>query len=215
MAKIGVFDSGMGGLSVAQALERALPEHQVVFRNDSEHMPYGERKPSELLKLVQPILESLVADGCELLVIACNTVSTTLAPELRQRLSVPIVALEPMVKPAAQQTKTGVIAVCATPTTLQSSRYQELKATYAADLTVIEPDCADWARLIEESAMSESKIRHDIEPALKKQADVIVLGCTHYHWIEQEINRLAEGKATVLQPEAAIIREVTRQLERI
>lgn len=208
--KIGVFDSGIGGLSVAHAVEKALPEHEVLFMNDAAHLPYGSKPPAEILGYVLPILQTLVAEGCQVIVVACNTVSTTLIEDLRARLVVPLIATEPMVKPAAEATKTGVIAVCATPTTLASKRYEWLKNTYAQQIKVIEPDCSDWSSMIEQHRVDEQKVRSRIEEALAQNADVIVLGCTHYHWIEKDIKAMAAGKATIIQPEAAIVRQLKR-----
>jgi glutamate racemase len=208
--KIGVFDSGIGGLSVAQAIEKALPEHEISFVNDREHVPYGTKQPAVLLELVEPILRSMAEDGCKVIVVACNTVSTTIIGDLRQRIKVPLIAVEPMVKPAAEQTKTEVIAVCATPATLASERYGWLKETYAKGLTVLEPNCGDWASMIEHQAVEEDKIRMRIEEVLAQNADVIILGCTHYHWIEDLIKGMAQGKATVIQPEPAIILQLKR-----
>jgi glutamate racemase len=119
-----------------------------------------------------------------------------------------------MVKPAAAQTKSKVIAVCATPTTLASPRYAELKAEFAGGITVLEPDCADWSALIQADAMNEKRLRESIDPALEAGADIIVLACTHYHWIEDEIKRLTAGRAEVMQPEAAILRQLKRVLGR-
>ena len=131
MMKIGVFDSGVGGLSVANAVRAALPDAEVLLRQDKEHVPYGLRPPKEILGFVVPIFQAMVDEGCQVIVVACNTVTTTLIEELRQRFSLPLVAVEPMVKPAAALTKTKVIAVCATPTTLASARYAWLKEEYA------------------------------------------------------------------------------------
>lgn len=210
--KIGVFDSGVGGLSVAKAVEAALPSAEVIFVNDREHMPYGIKTPDEIYPLIKPIFQRLEQQGCDAIVIACNTVSTTLVGRLRQEFSVPFVALEPMVKPAAEQTKSGIIAVCATPTTLASERYKRLKDTYARQVQVIEPDCSDWAYLIEHNQINEAHIRARIAPVLEAGADAVVLGCTHYHWIEQEIKQLVGAKAVVLQPETAVVAQLKRVL---
>lgn len=211
--KIGVFDSGIGGLSVAKAIENELPDAEVLFVHDTpEHFPYATKSPDEIYGYTLPIFQGLVNEGCDTIVVACNTVSTTLITRLRGAFSVPMVALEPMVKPAAELTKTGVIAVCATPTTLASPRYAWLKETYGGACTFIEPDCADWSALIERSEMTEARIRSEIEPALEADADVIVLGCTHYHWIEDEIKQIVKGKAQVLQPETAVVAQVKRVL---
>jgi glutamate racemase len=212
--KIGVFDSGLGGLSVARAIQLALPEHEVIFVNDVPHMPYGSKPPEELLGYVSPILLKLAGKGCSVIVIACNTVSTTLIDTLRHELSLPLVPVEPMVKPAASKTKTKVIAVCATPTTLISARYAWLKDTYAKGVKVLEPDCSGWAYMIEHNDIDQVKIRRQIEAVLSKGADIIVLGCTHYHWIEEEIKAMAKDQAIVMQPEQLIVAQVKRVLAR-
>jgi glutamate racemase len=208
MMKIGVFDSGVGGLSVANAIRKSLPELEIVVREDKEHVPYGTRRPEEILGSVRPIFQEMIDEGCQIIVIACNTVSTTLVPKLREEFKVPLIAVEPMVKYAAKLTRSGTIAVCATPTTLASPRYAYLKRRYAKDLTVLEPDCSDWARMIQDNEVNEGKIRARIETALDGKADVIVLGCTHYHWIEQEIKDIAAGRAQVIQPEPIVVQQL-------
>lgn len=213
--KIGVFDSGVGGMSVANAIQAALPEHEVLLREDREHVPYGTRQPEEILGFITPIFQSMVDEGCQVIVIACNTVSTTLVNKLRVMFSVPFVAMEPMVKPAAEQTTSGVIAVCATPATLKSERYHWLKDNYAANCTVLEPDCSDWAAMIEQNEVDIAAIATRISEVLEQKADVIVLGCTHYHWIEEEIRDLCEGRAIVLQPEQPVIKQLERVLAQL
>ncbi len=211
---IGVFDSGIGGLSVANAIKKAMPEHEIRFVNDSEHVPYGTKTKAELLSLALPILTKMQDEGCQVIVIACNTLTTTLITELRANLSIPLVAVEPMVKPAAGMTKTGVIGVCATPATLASQRYAQLKKDYAKDVVVIEPDCSNWAELIEHNHIDREQIKSTVENLVASGADVIVLGCTHYHWIEEDIRQWA-GQAEVIQPEEAIIRRLRQTLEQL
>lgn len=211
--KIGVFDSGIGGLSVAKAIEKELPDVEVIFIHDTpDHFPYATRTPDEIYGFILPIFQDLVDQGCDLIVVACNTVSTTLITRLRGAFTTPLVAIEPMVKPAVSLTRSGIVAVCATPTTLASERYAWLKQTYGAACTFIEPDCSDWSALIEHNQMTESRIRQELDPALAQGADVIVLGCTHYHWIETQIKQLAIGRAQVLQPESAIVSRVKQVL---
>jgi glutamate racemase len=206
--KIGVFDSGAGGLHVAEKIQKALPEHEVIYMEDRENVPYGTRSIEEIHSLVSPILEELARQGCQVIIIACNTVTTNLINELRQQLPVPLVGMEPMIKPAAAATKTGVIAVCATPRTLASDRYKWLKKEFAAGTKVIEPDCSDWALMIESNSLDRQKIWKTIEDACAQNADQIVLGCTHYHWIEDIIRDMARGRAQVIQPEEAIIKRL-------
>lgn len=212
MTKVGVFDSGVGGKSVANAIRKELSELEIIFVNDVEHLPYGSKPPEEILGYVEPILQKLVDDGCEIIVVACNTVSTTLITELRERIKIPLIAVEPMVKPAAELTKSGVIAICATPTTLASKRYAWLKDTYARDVEVVEPDCSDWTSMIESEQVDENKIASRINEAIDQKADVIVLGCTHYHWIEELIKKLAAGRAIIIQPEQPVIEQLKRVL---
>jgi glutamate racemase len=211
--KIGVFDSGVGGLSIVKAIEAELPHDEVVFVTDKTNFPYATKTPEQIWQGIVPIFQGLVEQHVDAIVIACNTVSTTLSGRLRETFpDTPMVALDPMVKPAAELTKSKFIAVCATPTTLASQRYAELKHDYTKDVTVLEPDCSDWSYLIENNQMNEDKLRNELEPALAKGTDVIVLACTHYHWIEQEILQLAAGRAKVIQPEAAVVRQLKRVL---
>lgn len=210
--RIGVFDSGIGGLSVTNAIKKAIPAATVIYVSDHAHMPYGDKPPAEVFGYVLPLLEQLEQDGCEAIVIACNTVTTHHIAALRERLHVPLVGIEPMVKPAAERTKTGIIAVCATPATLASQRYTYLKETYAKNVMVIEPDCSRWAYMIEHKQVDEAFITQQIESVCAQGADVIVLGCTHYHWIEQEIKTVAANRAQILQPEAAVITQLKRVL---
>jgi len=207
--KIGVFDSGIGGLSVANAIEQALPEHDVVFVNDHENVPYGTKSPEMLFELVLPILRDLAAIT-DVIVVACNTVSTTLIDRLREKIQKPLIAMEPMVKPAAENTESGIIAICATPTTLASRRYAWLKEQYAQGITVLEPDCSDWSYMIETNQVDRQKIHDRIDEVCQKGADVIVLGCTHYHWVEALIKEITAERALVLQPELAVIEQLKR-----
>lgn len=212
MTKIGVFDSGVGGMSVAQAVQVAMPDVEVFFTDDPEHFPYATKSPDELLGYVVPILEGLVDMGCEVIVIACNTVSTTLITQLREQITVPLIAVEPMVRPAASATQSKVIAICATPTTLASKRYAHLKEEYAEGVTVLEPDCSDWSRLIEANQVDEIKIKEMTDTVCDQGADIIVLACTHYHWIEDLIREEAAGRAEIMQPEQAVIKQLKKVL---
>ncbi len=212
MAVIGVFDSGVGGLSVASAISKALPAHKVILRQDKKNLPYGTKDKDTLQKLVTPILKSMVDEGCDIIVIACNTVTTTLINELRKEINLPLIGMEPMVKPAAILTKSKTIAVCATPVTLASARYKDLKQMYAKGIRVIEPDCSDWALMIEEKQVDQAKIKRITEEVCDKGADIIVLGCTHYHWIEDLVKTYSAGRAIVLQPEEPVISQLQKVL---
>ena len=215
MIKIGVFDSGIGGLSVANTIKQTVSDVEVVFVNDVEHVPYGNKTPEKLLDLVSPVLDDLVQKGCQVIVIACNSVTTTIITELRARCSVPLIGMEPMIKPASVLTKSGVVAVCATPLTLRSQRYAYLKQEYASHVQVIEPDCSEWASMIENNQIDRQKIIEQVGDIREAGADVIVLGCTHYHWIEELIRKAAGPPITVLQPEVPVVAQLQRVLEAI
>jgi glutamate racemase len=213
--KIGVFDSGVGGLSVAKAIMEALPDAEVVFKNDTEHVPYGSRQPAEILEFILPIFQQFVDDGCKLIVVACNTVSMTLIGNLREQFDIPFITVEPMLSLASQLTTSNVIAVCATPTTLASERYGLLKRLYADDLTVVEPDCSDWAAMIEQNRVEQDRIREIVDEVVAAGADVIVLGCTHYHWIDEIMAEQANGQAFIIHPENQVVAQLKQVLAQL
>jgi len=209
---IGVFDSGVGGKSVANAIKAALPDCKIILKDDSKNLPYGTKTVEEIYNCCKPVLEDLINEDCDLIVIACNTVTTNLIDRLRTEIKVPLIGLEPMIRSASMLTKSRIITICATPSTLASHRYKWLKQEYAADIKVIEPDCSNWTSMIEADEVDQNKISKIIDDACREGADVIVLGCTHYHWIEEMINDIARGRAIVIQPEQAIIKQVRKAL---
>ena len=202
-------------MSVVKAIKRELPDLEIIYKEDKEHVPYGTRSIEEIYEFVKPIFQAFVDEGCQVIVVACNTVTTNLIGQLRQEFNVPMVGMEPMVKPAATATKTGVIAVCATPRTLASQRYRWLKAEYAKGVKVLEPDCSDWAYMIESNRVNRDKIAKSIDEVIEQEADQIVLGCTHYHWIEAMIKEIASGRAAVIQPEIPVVARLKRVLEQL
>lgn len=216
MKKIGVFDSGVGGKSVVLAIEKALPDVEVLYETDRENVPYGGKSKERLLELAIPKIKTLEDAGCDVIVVACNTVTTTIIKEVREDVKVPVVAIEPMIKPAAMTTRSKKIIVCATPATLTSPRYKELVDQYAKDVKIYEPNCSDWAFLIENNAHNQKNIDADIEKPLEQGADVVVLACTHYHWIEEEIDKVASKYgAKVIQPEQAIVERLKTVLSEL
>jgi glutamate racemase len=203
--KIGVFDSGIGGKSVAQRLQELFPEATIQFMNDREHVPYGTRSAEEVIALTTAAIQPLIDGQCDVIVIACNTATTLAIHSLREHFpDTPFVGIEPMVKPAALQTKSGVIAVLATPGTLGSRRYHELKETWASAITVIEPDCSRWAGLIENDHADDVPVEIVCRQLLDQDVDMIVLGCTHYHWLKQRFITAAGDHASILEPSDAI-----------
>jgi glutamate racemase len=214
--KIGVFDSGIGGEAVAQQLQLLLPDAEVIAVNDRAHVPYGSRSADEIIRLTDAAIQPLFATNCDAIVIACNTATTVAIATLRERYpDTPFVGIEPMVKPAGAMTKTGHIAVFATPATLASDRYQSLKDTWDSGVIVDEPDCSTWAPLIEAGKSDEVPIESYIENVVNNGADVIVLGCTHYHWLKARAVEAAGDKAVILEPSDAISRRISSLLEQL
>lgn len=211
--KLGVFDSGIGGEAIAKSLRGAFPDATVLYVHDSAHMPYGSRTATDVIALTNTAVQPLLEQDCDCIVIACNTATTLAISYLREHYpSHKFIGIEPMIKPAALATKTNVIAVCATPATLESDRYHALLLQYAHGKTIIEPDCSEWAYMIEKNEIDTEKIEVQINNCIAEGADVVVLGCTHYHWIKEMIESLAHGKALVLEPSEAIARQVSKLL---
>lgn len=211
---IGVFDSGIGGEAVAEKLSQSFPQAIIHTVNDKEHVPYGDRDTDEIIMLTNAALQPLINQGCDIIVLACNTATAAAIEWLRKTYPEKrFIGLEPMVKPAAAMTTSGIIAVCATPATLNSSRYKNLKRTYAEKLFVIEPDCSGWASMIEQQQIDEMIVTETMKDICEQGADVIVLACTHYHWLRDVIEKTAAGKATVLDPSEAIARRVATVLK--
>ena len=209
--KIGVFDSGIGGEAIARALRRDFPDAELVIVSDRANMPYGDKTQDEIIQLSRTAVTPLVG-VCEIIVIACNTATAAALPTLRSIYpEQKFVGIEPMLKPAATLTHSGIIAVCATPATLASDHYQSLKHRYAANVTVLEPNCQKWAYMIESNQSFEQEIWSVADSACTQGADVIVLACTHYHWIKKTIDRAVAGRAIVIEPSRAISERV-RQL---
>lgn len=211
--RLGVFDSGIGGEAIAAALRLHFPLADICTVSDTNNLPYGEKSLNELRRLTDAAIQPII--GSDVIVIACNSATTAAIDWLRQRYpQQQFIGIEPMLKPAAELTKTKVVAVCATPATLASPRYKQLRQTYTSDITVLEPDCSAWAQMIEDNAMSTETLQIQIEALLANNADVIVLGCTHYHWIKDGIVQLAGGQAVVLEPSDAIAARVSAMVGR-
>lgn len=208
--KLGVFDSGIGGKAIAESLWHDFPDAEILRVDDHKNVPYGDRSLQEVRKLTDAAIQPLLMADCDIIILACNTATAAAIEFLRQKYpQQKFIGLEPMVKPASEQTKTGVIAICATPASLSSERYHGLKQKYASEITILEPDCNDWARMIEDNHINERCVTDTINIAIKNGADVVVLACTHYHWIRGLIEHIAAGRAVILDPSAAIAKRVS------
>lgn len=212
---IAVFDSGLGGLTVLSALRARLPNEEFFYFADTRFLPYGERPEVFLKERGVLIAEALARRGAKALVIACNTATAAAAEAIRAATALPVVALEPGVKPAAALTRSGVVGVLATTRTLDSERFRRLVGNHANHVEVVAQACPGLAEAIEtegpESPRVAALLDAFVAPLAAAGADVVVLGCTHYPWVSAGIAaRLAPGTAILDTGDA-----VARQLERL
>lgn len=212
---IGVFDSGLGGLSVLAAIARALPQADLAYFADTAHVPYGNKEDGFIRARVLAIGRHLVERGCKLVVVACNTATAAAVQELRHELhGIPVVGVEPGVKPAAQSSRTRRIAVLATESTARSERLARLVRDHAAHTRVQIVPCPGWATRVEtlqlEDAAFAAEVRERIVPLLTDGTDRLVLGCTHYAFLAPMLAPLVAGRAELVDVADAVARQVMR-----
>jgi len=215
-APIGVFDSGVGGLTILREIRNALPREDLIYVADAGHLPYGDKSLDFVRGRAFALTEFLVASGAKALVVACNTATAAAIDPLRERYDLPFVGVEPAVKPAAAESRTGIIGVLATSATLKSARYASLVTRFAQGRQVLEQPCAGLADHIEQGrlddAATEDLVRRFVAPLLAAGADTIVLGCTHYPLIAHIVRRIAGPQVQVVENGTAVARELSRQL---
>ncbi|MCY1497316.1 Glutamate racemase [compost metagenome] len=215
-APIGVFDSGVGGLSVLHEIHARLPQESLIYLADCGHVPYGEKTPEFIRARCHAIADFLLGRGAKALVIACNTATAAAAADLREVYPhVPIVAMEPAVKPAAEATRSGVVGVLATTGTLKSARFAALLDRFASDVRVITRPCPGLVERIEAGDLSGPQTREllqgFVEPLLAEGCDTLILGCTHYPFLKPLLRELVPAGISLVDTGAA----VARQLERV
>ena len=214
---IGVFDSGVGGLTILRAVRQALPCENLVYVADSAHVPYGQKSPQQIRDRATAIGAFLVRQGAKAIVVACNTATAAAIDVLRAQLPIPIVGVEPAVKPAVAATRSGVVGVLATPATLASERYRSLIERFSGDIRIVAQPCAGLAEHIERGEIdgerTEHLLRGFVGPLLAEGADAIVLGCTHYPLVAHIVQRIAGPDVAVIENGTAVAKEVARQLK--
>jgi glutamate racemase len=215
---IGIFDSGVGGLSVLRAIRAQLPEEPVLYLGDQGHVPYGPRPLEEVQAFSEEITRFLLSQGAKLIVVACNAASAAALQPLRQVFpQIPFVGMEPAVKPAAERTQSGVVGVLATPATFQGALYASVVERFAQGVTVLQSTCPGLVGQIEKGALeapeTEAILRAALEPMLAQGIDTVVLGCTHYPFVIPLIERIAGKSVRVIDPAPAVARQTGRRLE--
>ncbi len=213
---VGVFDSGVGGLSVARAIRARLPDLDLIYVADSAHAPYGAKSAAAVRERSRAITRFLFDQGAAAVVVACNTATAMAVEDLRESFAQPIVAMEPAVKPAAAATRTGRIGVLATAGTLESVRYRRLLQDHGSQVKVIERVCHHWVDQVERGELSGATARAavaaEIEPLLEAGADTLVLGCTHFPWLAPLIADVAGPEVALIDPAPAVAEQLARRL---
>lgn len=215
--RIGIFDSGVGGVSVLRSLLEVLPRHDVIFLADQAHVPYGRRPLEEVLAFSFEITRWLLDKGCVEIIVACNTASAAALRELRKTFpEIPFVGMEPAVKPAAEKTRSGVVGVIATPATFQGELYSSVIERFANHVTVLENTCPGLVEEIEAGNLQGTETRRILEkalrPMLEKGIDTVVLGCTHFPLVIPLIEEIAGAGVRVIDPAPAVARQALRVL---
>ncbi len=217
---VGVFDSGVGGLSVLREIRRAMPGETLHYVADSGHAPYGEKSAEYIESRVVHIIEFLRTLEAKAIVVACNTVTGLIIQRLRERFpDLPMVAIEPAVKPAAQVTRSGVVGVLATRQTVASPGLARLVSTYGDGKRMLLQACPGWVERVErgelDSTDTEAAVAAYVRPLVEQGADTLVLGCTHYPFLAPVIQRMAGSSIQVIDPAAAVARELGRRLTQL
>ena len=215
---VGFLDSGVGGLTVWRESVRLLPGLPTLYLADNAHCPYGPRPADEVRRLVESAVDGLLGAGCAAIVLACNTATAAAVDALRERLPrVPIIGMEPAVKPAAEHSKSGVVGILATDGTLHGRLFRDTSARYASGVRLIRRNAGDLVGFVERGEVEgpevRTALRRHLDPMLEAGADHIVLGCTHFPFLARLIRELAGPSVAVVDPAPAVARQLARRLE--
>ncbi|MEL6142405.1 MAG: glutamate racemase [Bacteroidota bacterium] len=215
---IGVFDSGIGGLTVAAEIHHLLPNEAIYYIADNVNAPYGTRAPAEVLYFSSEICRKLISEGAKLIVVACNTATGVAIDQLRKQFpSIPFVGLEPAIKPAANQSSNRRVGVMATELTLSSERFERLINRYGQGIQFFMDPCIGLVPLIESGQLDDpilrQRIKEVLDPMLSAKIDTLVLGCTHYPLVKPIIQNIVGDEVNIINPAAAAARQTARLLE--
>lgn len=217
MALIGVFDSGVGGLSILDEALRQLPQHDYIYLADSANVPYGERSSDWIAERSMVLCRYLLDQGCDAIVLACNTATAQAIAQIRNSLAIPIIGVEPGIKPAAMQTQNGIVGVLATEATLKSDKFNALLATLPSNCQFIKQAGAGLVPLIEagkaNSEVTLELLAIHLQGILDAGADTLVLGCTHYPFLRRAIRKLLGESIVIIDTSEAVVKQLKRQLE--
>lgn len=215
-APIGVFDSGVGGISVLQHIHSLLPHEQLLYVADSRYAPYGSKTPQEIQSRCFEIADFLITRGVKAIVVACNTATAAAIDLMREKYTLPIIGMEPAVKPAAEASKNGVIGVLATVGTLKSAQFAGLLESYGRNVKVVTQGCVGLVECIERGELRSDNtlnlLNKYCQPLLDEGADTIVLGCTHYPFVKPLIQQIVGQNVTLIDTGAAVAKHLQKRL---
>ncbi|MCC9000587.1 MAG: glutamate racemase [Candidatus Contendobacter sp.] len=214
---IGVFDSGVGGLSVFRRIRADLPDETLLYIADSGHAPYGNKPADFIVRRSFAITEFLLEQGAKAVVVACNTATAAAIAQLRARFDIPIIGIEPALKPAVAETRSGVVGILATGNTVRSDKFAALLDRHGQHTRVLVQPCPGLADCVEQGELSgplpRSLLERYLEPLLAQGVDTLVLGCTHYPFLIPLIQRLAGPNVVILDPSPAVAQQLRRRLK--
>ena len=214
---IGLFDSGIGGLSIYNEIKNSIPNESTIYIADNLNAPYGKKAESEIIQLSIKNTQKLVDLRCKLIIVACNTATTNAIEILRKKFNVPIVGIEPAIKPAMLETKSNNIGVLATEKTLSSNLFLQTSDRFSKGINIHEQIGFDLVKIIEENGINEEllipKLREYIEPMLEKNIDHLVLGCTHYYYLMYLLKKILPNGVKILDSSRAVTKRVKNLLK--
>ncbi|MDP3086968.1 MAG: glutamate racemase [Methylotenera sp.] len=214
---IGVFDSGVGGISVLKHIHALLPNEQLLYVADSKYAPYGNKTPTQIKSRCFEIADFLIANHAKVIVVACNTATAAAIDAMRERYVLPIIGMEPALKPAAEASRNGIVGVLATTGTLKSAQFAGLLESYGRNVKVVTQACVGLVECVERGELNAantiSLIQQYCAPLLAEGADTIVLGCTHYPFLTDVIRGVIGKEITLIDTGSAVANQVKRQLE--
>jgi len=215
---IGIFDSGVGGISVLRVIREQMPEENIIYFGDQGHIPYGPRPMEQIRDFSEAITNFLLEYNAKIIVVACNTASAAALKYLRGKFpDVPFVGMEPAVKPAAEHTQTGKVGVLATPATFQGALYASVVERFANGVVLLQNTCNGLVQEIESGNFGGDRTRKILEdallPMMEKSIDTVVLGCTHYPFVIPLIQRIVGENVRVIDPAPSVAKQVRRVLE--
>ncbi len=217
MGPIGIFDSGVGGLSICHAVRRLLPSEDLVYFADQLYSPYGEKNAEIISSRSEKVCQFLTQQGCKALVIACNTATTNAIAELRSIFQIPIIGVEPAIKVAALTTKSGRIGVLATRQTLASQSFKRLAKTYSEKVNIQAVACPEFIPLVEELAHESQGaydiVEHYVRPMLANGCDKVVLGCTHFSFLSAALSQAVKDEAELIDTAIPVAVQVQKKLQ--